>query len=86
MSKERMHSFLDELEQLLTKYDAALIRSGTDRGEFVACIANDDGSYTQFQFREEISAGIMGSDFYTVIPPEIFPGTKGALNDLSLKD
>jgi hypothetical protein len=64
---KNMKLFLTELEDLMIKHKATILRSGSSRGELVVSILNEDDSFTDIEFSEEMSPNFLSEEFYKVV-------------------
>ncbi len=68
-----MNDFLNEFQMLLEKYNVAIVRSASEKGELVVCVNVPDRPYVdEVSFDEEISSGDILHKHYNIRIPVIF--------------
>jgi len=62
-----MNIFLCELEALLTKYNACIVRAADEKNELVVCVDNGEdghGGFDEVTFEEDIHSNSIESKWY----------------------
>ena len=65
-----MNDLLNDLKGLLYRHDAVILRSANEIGNLVLCKKNQDSSFTEIEFQEDITVESITYGWHSPIKPQ----------------